>query len=194
MTRPSALLEAAARLSPFQQGRFDNLCGLYAIMNAIQLMSWPALELDALQSKRLFQFGIAALEHKGLLHEVHKHGMDKEPWAWLCNAMLAEAGKLIGVPLCRKQILTKVKKTDFNSALALIDHCTRQGEPVIVILGGSYEHYTVIVAKTASRLQLFDSFGYRWVSIASCDLAHRNAVARHQIYWRSVAAIQRLET
>ena len=67
MVKRRPLQEAGERLLPYHQGRFDNLCGPYSTFNAIQLAQWPMLERSAHRSRRLFQCGIAALEHEGLL-------------------------------------------------------------------------------------------------------------------------------
>jgi hypothetical protein len=189
MVQRSRLQEAAERLLPLRQGQFDNLCGLYSILNAIRLVHWPTLELHAHRSRKLFQHGICALEREGLLHDVLKQGMDEKTWTWLGDTVLAEASKLTGISLRRLPILEKVKKTDIDAALAIIDRHTRKGQPVLAELGGGYNHYTVIVGMTANKLQLFDSYGYRWIAAASCELDHRRAVARHQIGRRSAAAI-----
>jgi hypothetical protein len=191
MVQRSALQEAAERLIPFRQGRFDNLCGLYSVLNAIQLAQWPMLERNAHRSRRLFQHGIAALEHEGLLHTAIKHGMDEPTWTWLTDLLLAEAGRQSGTRLRRVPILQKTKRSDFDGAIALIDRHTRIGEPVLVDLAGSYQHYTTIVGVSDNRLLLFDSYGYRWIAAASCGLAHHHAQARHRIARSSAAVIRR---
>ncbi len=189
MIQRGSLKEAAERLLPYHQGRFDNLCGLYSVLNAIQLAQWPMLERNAHRSRLLFQHGIAALEHQGLLHSVIKHGMDDATWAWLTDRLLAEARRLSGITLHRVPILRKTKRSDLDGALVLIDRHTRIGEPVLVELAGSYQHYTTIVGINNNRLLLFDSYGYHWISAASCELGHRYSSARHRINRASVAAI-----
>jgi hypothetical protein len=191
MVQRSPLQEAAERLLPYHQGRFDNLCGLYSVLNAIQLAQWPKLERNAHRSRRLFQHGIAALEHRGLLHSAIKHGMDEQTWTWLTDTLLAEASRLSGIKLCRVPILQKIKRSDLDGALALIDRHTCMSEPVLVELGGSYQHYTTIVGISGNRLLLFDSYGYRWIAAASCELSCGHARARHQIARSSAAVIRR---
>jgi hypothetical protein len=191
MVKRSPLQEAAERLLPYHQGRFDNLCGLYSILNAIQLAQWPRLERNAHRSRRLFQHGIAALEHRGFLHNAIKHGMDEATWTWLTDKLLAEAGRLSGTRLRRVPILQKIRRSNLDGALALIDRHTRLGEPVLVELAGSYQHYTTIVGISDNRLHLFDSYGYRWIAAASCELSHGHARARHQIARNSAAVIRR---
>ena len=191
MVQRSPLQEAAERLLPCHQGRFDNLCGLYSVLNAIQLAQWPMLERNAHRSRRLFQHGIAALAHEGLLHTAIKHGMDEPTWTWLTDKLLAEASRLSGTKLRRVPILQKTKRSDLDGALALIDRHTRSSEPVLVELTGSYQHYTTIVGVSDNRLLLFDSYGYRWISAASCELGHHHATARHRIARSSAAAVCR---
>lgn len=190
MAYPSPLQEAADRLIPLQQGKLDNLCGLYSILNAIRLASWPTLELHHYRSRQLFDHGIALLERDGMLRQVLKQGMPEKTWIWLCRALLREANRLNGGNLQRVPILEKVGRTDTPTAFARIGQHTRRGEPVMVTLRGGYNHYTVVVECTATRLKLFDSYGYRWVSLASCELHHRHATLRHRIPRASAACLQ----
>lgn len=170
-------------------GKFDNLCGLYSVLNAIQLAQSPVLESNAHRSRRLFQHGIAALEHRGFLHSAIKHGMDEATWTWLTERLFAEAGRLSGTTLRRVPILQKIRRSDLHGALALIDHYTRMGEPVLVELVGSNQHYTTIVGVSDNQVHLFDSYGYRWIAAASCGLGRHYATVRHRITRSSAAAI-----
>ena len=187
------LLEAAERLIPLEQGKLDNLCGIYSILNAIRLASWPTLELHSHRSRRLFDHAIAALEAEGLLRRILQQGMHEPTWIWLCGELLRKAQRLGGIKLKRMPILSKVGKADIEAALALIGHHTGRGEPVLVTLLGGYNHCTVIVEKTDRQLKLFDSYGYRWIALGSCELHHRGAQRRHQIARRSVAVIRRCD-
>lgn len=191
MVKRNPLQEAAERLLPYHQGRFDNLCGLYSVLNAIQLAQWPMLERSAHRSRRLFQHGIAALEHEGLLYSAMKHGIDEATWTWLTESLLVEASRISGIMLRRVPILRRTRRSDFDGALALIDRHTRSGAPVLVELAGAYQHYTTIVGINDNRLLLFDSYGYRWISAASCDLDHHHATARHRITRSSAAVIRK---
>ena len=107
--------------------------------------------------------------------------MDEATWIWLADMLLAEAGRLSGNRLRRVAILRKTKCSDLNGAVALIDRHTRNGKPVLVELAGSYQHYTTIVGVSDNRLLLFNSYGYRWISAASCELDHHDATARQRI-------------
>lgn len=189
--RGDRLREAAERLIPFEQGRFDNLCGLYSILNAISLASWPTLELHSYRSRQLFNHGIRMLERKGLLRQVLKQGMREATWIWLCDKLLRKATRLGGIKLERLPILGRLGRADIEAAFTLIHRYTRLNRPVLICLLGSYNHYTVIVEKTDSQLKLFDSHGFRWVALRSCELHHRGAKARHQIARHSAAVIRR---
>ena len=163
------------------------------MLNAIQLLRWPRLEHNAYRSRRLFEHGIAALESRALLHDAVKRGMDEATWIWLTDALLSEASRLHKIKLRRVPILQKTNQSDIDGALARIERHTRKGEPVLVELAGSYRHYTTIVSVRDNRVLLFDSFGYRWIATASCQLSHPRANARHQIVRTGAAAVQRLK-
>lgn len=192
MANQSRLQDAARQLMPFQQGRFDNLCGIYSVLNAIRLTQWPTLEHNAYRSRRLFAHAIAALHSQGVLHEVVQHGMDEATWSWVIELVLTQASRMSGTTLRRVPILEKIKRKDIDGALARIERHTRRGEPVLVELAGSYQHYTTIVGIKDNRVLLFDSYGYHWIATASCELDHPRAEARHQIVRAGVAAVRRI--
>lgn len=183
------LREAAQRLIPLEQGKFDNLCGLYSTLNAIALASWPTLERHSHRSRQLFQHGISALERKGLLKAVLKGGMTEDTWVWLCNKLLRKTERISGVKLVRSPLSKKIDKTDIDGMLMRFHRQTSLNRPVLVCLRGAYNHYTVVVEKTETQLRLFDSHGLRWVALSSCELLHGGAVARHQLARASAAAL-----
>lgn len=76
-----------------------------------------------------------------------------------------------------------------QSALALIKQQLRANRPVLVILWGGYDHVTVIVGYSRSRLILFDSSGFKWVNEASVGLQHPSSSKRHQVTRRTVMAL-----
>jgi hypothetical protein len=191
VAKRNMLLEAAARLIPLNQGRLDNLCGLYSILNAIRLASWPVLERQHFRSRQLFDHGLSLLETEGLLLASLHGGMNEHTWLHLCDELIWKANRLGGIELTRARILANVGKTDTAAAIGLIDRHTQQGNPVLVELRGGYNHYTVVVEIRDNRLFLFDSFGYRWVSIGACELERKSPRKRHQIGRRSASVIRR---
>ena len=183
------LREAAARLIPLHQGKFDSLCGLYSILNAIRLASWPTLELHHYRSRQLFNHGVAHLEKRGLLRATLKGGMIDATWRKLGDVLIKEVRRSEWLRLARVPLLTSLRGADLDSVLAAIDHHTRHGSPVLMPLYGGYNHFTVIVARRDNRLILFDSWGYRWISIASCQLESSAKHKRHRLGFRSAMVL-----
>ena len=132
------------------------------------------------------------LERKGLLRQVLKQGMREDTWIWLCDKLLGKAARLGGIKLERSPILGRLGKADIEAAFTLIHRYTRLDRPVLICLLGAYNHYTVVVEKTGNQLKLFDSHGFRWVALRSCELHHRGAKSRHQIARHSAAVIRRV--
>lgn len=190
MDEDISLREAAALLIPLRQGKLDNLCGLYSILNAIRLASWPTLELNHFRSRPLFDHGIAYLERKGLLRATLAGGMFETTWRGLGEALIKEAQRREWIRLTRLPLLEKVRGADLATVVAAIDHHTRGGAPVLMALHGGYNHYSVIVEVRDQRLILFDSSGYRWVSIDACEIGRGRRTKRHQLGYRSSAVIR----
>lgn len=186
-------MEAAQHLAPLHQGKLDNLCGLYSILNAVRLACWPTVDLNHSRARQLFAHGVKTLERNGQLRAVLQHGMTERTWARLCHEVLSRLHDVSGIKLEPAFSLSKFKRREFDKALSIIDQHTSRSEPMLVRLLGSYNHYTVITGVTASRLMLFDSFGYRWLSITSCELDGRWQSQRHPIVRRCAMALQKSE-
>ena len=185
-------MEAARQLVALHQGKLDNLCGLYSILNAVRLACWPSVDLNHARSRHLFNHGIAMLDKKGLLASVLRHGMTEKVWAWLCGELLRCLDRHTGTRLERSPILKGLKKADLAEAVAVIERHTRVGQPVLVRLLGCYNHYTVICGHREGRLLLFDSFGYRWIALSACELDYRRARARHRIVRTSAMVLRQI--
>ncbi|QDM41466.1 hypothetical protein [Altererythrobacter sp. TH136] len=65
--------------------------------------------------------------------------------------------------------------------MTIIKSHIRAGCPVMMLIWGSYNHCTVAVGFTPSRLLLFDSSGFKWVYFRSLGLHHARSNKLHQI-------------
>ena len=56
---------------PYQQGSLDGLCGIYALVNAVDFLCGP---LSSLQARTLFRQILLHIESKGSLADRCTHG------------------------------------------------------------------------------------------------------------------------
>ena len=138
MVRPTRILmPAAAELSPYIQGHVSSLCGLYAVLNAIQLALWPHRKLTRAQLKKLFGRGVEHLDNVGILRSVLRHGIEEQPWLELCKILVKLAQQLTGIKLRCTFPIKRVQQLTGRRALAAIKLQLRMGRPVILtLLGG----------------------------------------------------------
>jgi len=172
---PAFFLETAAQLEPFGQGRLDRLCGLYAIVNALRL----AVPTSARESRTLFEAGIAFLEDKGWLSAVLVEGMPTRQFVSLARYMFAEHQRRIGRSMVPERIAVGRGNRSAVEFAAL--EAVTCGMPLLLLIDGPLNHYSVLCGFTPSRLRLFDSYGYQWLSRRHCGFG-RYGVYRHRLH------------
>jgi len=189
MQRTSVLLPAAIHLKPYQQGHVSSLCGLYSLLNGIQLVLWPHRKLTRSELKKLFVCGVQHLDRSRALASVLDRGIDEDAWLDLGRALIKQANALTGLSITPRSILRRRPNLTGRSAITLIKQQLRADRPVLVILWGCLDHVTVIVGYSRGRLMLFDSSGFKWINEACVGLQHSSSSKRHQVTRRTVMAL-----
>ena len=184
-----SILAAASKLEPLRQGDHDNLCCLYAAINAIRLVLLPVRKLGRAQTKALFVHGARLINERGSLLRVLEDGMEEPLWIEVCTTLATEASRLTGVTIKLTFLLDSWPKPSSQIAIGRIKRALRNGHPVLVLLHGAYDHCTVAAAITQQRLVLFDSHGFKWVSLANVGIEHPRSNRLHQIPTMSAVAL-----
>ena len=177
-------------LAPLRQGDLDGLCGLYAITNAIRIVLYPERKLRRHDLQKLMRAGLAILSRTRTLRRAVSDGMDDLLWTKLCDAVLAEAALIVGGEFVRSRLVDGAAAVSARDMVRSIKRSIRQGAPVLIELMGRYDHWTLAVAFGASRLSLFDSYGYYWVLIASLGVDDRAGGAPHRIHPASLISLR----
>ena len=189
MDRARSILAAASKLEPLRQGDHDNLCCLYAAINAIRLVLLPVRKLGRAQTKALFIRGARLINEQGSLLRVLEVGMEEPLWIEVCTTLATEASRLTGVTIKLTFLLDSWPKPSSKTAIDRIKRALRDGHPVLVLLHGAYDHCTIASAITHQRLVLFDSHGFKWVSLANVGIEHPRSNRLHQIPTTSAVAL-----
>lgn len=168
MAGRTVLLPAATHLRPHHQGDTSSLCGLYAIINGVQIAMHPHVKLSRRQLKALFVAGVDALDRAEQLRNVLAAGMSERTWLLVCRAVVRRANGLTHLQVRPSYFLRTLPRVNSRKALRAIKTELRGGRPVVLLLWGAHDHCTVAVGYTPSRLTLFDSHGLRWVRLAAC--------------------------
>lgn len=188
MGAPS-ILAAASKLEPLRQGDHDNLCCLYAAINAIRLVPLPVRKLGRAQTKALFVHGARLIDQRGSLLSVLEVGMEEPLWIDLCTVLASEASRLTGVTVKLTFLLDTWPKPSSRIAIDRVKRALRNEQPVLVLLLGAYDHCTVAAAITDQRFVLFDSHGFKWDSLANVGIEHSRSTRLHQVPTTSAVAL-----
>ena len=114
------LLPAANVLQPYRQGHASSLCGLYALLNAIQLVMWPDHKLTGRQVKKLFLSGVQRLDQSRGLASVLGRGIDEDAWLDLSRTLIKQANAMTGLSISRRFILRLHCNLTGRSAISVI--------------------------------------------------------------------------
>jgi hypothetical protein len=170
-----------------RQGSLSSLCGLYSLINAIQLALYPArLPKDELQD--LYSAGIGHLHSKRQLRSVLGVGMVEEAWLSLGAALVDHVNVAHGTSLKLRRVTVGAAESDRRRALLRVRQAIEQGSPVLASFGGTLDHYTVICGLSEQRLNLFDSSGLRWLLIRGVGVGEHSRL-RHWISPQSALAL-----
>lgn len=186
--RQIVFLHAAELIDPHQQGEYDRLCGLYAIINAIRLAMATRRAFSTQESRSLFRDGISFLRDAGELASSVDTGMEIDLWSRLSAHICERASIVARAKITSRRSLRPAAKAEeiFEEIAKLI----LDQIPVMILLSGAYAHYTVICGIHPKRIHFFDSFGYCWVNKEVCGTEMELPLRRHQIDGMSVIAIE----
>lgn len=164
MLPSQATLDGLHQLTPLQQGDLSNLCGVYSVLNAVQLACWRVPPKKH-QLRELLNFGIRHLTKRRLLARVIASGMDDEIWLELRSALVYYSNEILPVSLTVRPFGRNSGKSSVvdSVAIAPFKRAISKGHPILCRLGGALDHYTVVAGYSTHRVMLFDSTGLRWI-------------------------------
>lgn len=184
------MLQGATLCQPWTQGQLGGLCGLYVVINAIQVVIAPFRPRKRALVDHLYAAGIAHLSKRQRLEEALLEGMDIPTQHHLTRVLAAEATKQTGlvVTTCRPD--APGTGFDRNALLTLFDMSLMDGAAIITCIWNSYDHFTTIVGQSETRLYLHDSYGLRWINKAAVGPYVRGSPYAHQVSRRGILLVQ----
>ena len=165
---PSLPVEIAARhaIEPFRQGGLDGLCSIYSAVNAIRLARHDVAPLSKARAKDLFERGVTYLDKRDGVAETLVSGTSIRRWHGIVRRLAGDASNAV--------VVVDVEQPDFDhrpaidETFAWIEASIAAGKPVLIHLAEGIDHFTCCAGVTATRLQLFDSCGHRFIKRKSC--------------------------
>lgn len=158
--------------SPYQQGQLDGLCGVYALVNAVDYLCGPLSTKEAQQ----------------LFFAILKHLEDKPPLARRCcdGLVINDLAGVLNSVVCKHYPIKRYKpfhrqpgidKTRYLQSLQTFLH--QPNTLVLLALEGYYSHWTLIHRITDKTLRTYDSSGMRYVLKSSCSMVSDLPKKRH---------------
>lgn len=190
MLAERARLPGASNVKPLRQGDLSNLCGLYSVLNAVQLACWRVPPTDE-QLRELLAFGMRYLIRRRLLAHVIACGMDRGVWVELCAAVIHHSNDVLSASLALKPLVCAPSGPRRRDPVTVINSLKRtllDGCPVLCGFGGGLDHFTVLSGYSSRRLTLFDSSGFYWLDQRSIG-ASEQCGKRHWLYVDSARAV-----
>lgn len=183
------MLEGVALCSPYAQGDLDNLCGLYAAINAICLVSAPLHPLRQSQVDRLLAVGIEYLHRRNWLSAAIIRGMELERQRALTQHLAMEAERITDLKFSNAQLFPDRPINSKDAVLSLIEKSIGSGSALVLCFEKTLWHYTVISSLSSSRIYLFDSYGFKWIERRSFEICGSPVKARHRLPLDSIIEV-----
>jgi hypothetical protein len=182
------------RLKPFQQGHLDPLCGEYAIVNALRLLTRPDDGLDKVFWEDLFTYVLARADRLFGMRRILEEGTPQ----WLSKALLPPVLKRFearaGVSVEALTLAQLGGGQHLVDPLAVLQSALADRRAAaLVLLGGYYDHWTVVRSVTAGAVWLFDSDGLKSLLRAEIAPSYRQQAGRRfVISHRPIRVLRRL--
>jgi hypothetical protein len=183
------MLAGVALCHPFEQGDLDNLCGLYAALNALCLVSAPIRPLSQAEAKHVLHAGVAFLQRQRCLSDALLHGMALRRQRAVTQHMTKKVEQITHIKFLARQLCPDRSNMAKDAALQLIASRLKAGSAIITCLENTFRHYTVISGVSASRVHLFDSDGLHWIERRSFGICGPKVEARHCVSLTSLIEI-----
>lgn len=154
----------------YLQGDLDSLCGLYALINAINWGLRKDNPLSSREAKALMRVMILHLDRTGDLPDALIRGLpvaalgrlSATVGAWLNMRRSVELKVVRPFPRSRKA------PPAFSVIRKLKDHLKAEQTAAIILMRRRVQHWTVVTGVSASNLSLKDSEGDHRVPISAC--------------------------
>jgi len=157
---------------PYQQGKLDNLCGIYAIVNAIRWgnLKSPRVRFSFDECEALVQEMISCLEGQDRLYSTLKEGLMIPDMSFLLKATTKW--------LLENKDIAQVTDKPFHSASdlpmsSLTDkvnsHLSTPKSSAILVTTGDLDHWTVPIKVNLTRLNFADSYGIPSIKTKDCS-------------------------
>ncbi len=130
---------------PYRQGTLDTLCGVYSVINAVNLGSGSIKPIGERDFLELFGFLVSALNLDAKLLEVLVSGCHYPVLSRLLKVARCWLKVNQGLLLSHRRPFQNRPETTASDLLATVTgHLSRPGAAAIIRLTGAHDHWTVV--------------------------------------------------
>jgi hypothetical protein len=183
-------LQDGIPLEAYQQGEFDGFCGIYAALNGVRLLVAQRGALGHDQCARLYKRAVELIERDGRLSFAATFGISQSRWRRIVVAMCRNAGRIAGLRIYSALAFPDGGRPNRMEVFDAIEAAIDLQRPVLVALLGEYSHYSVVCGYSPTRLILFDSYAYRWISKEACGVSYSPGRWRLRIATGSIMVLE----
>lgn len=160
---------------PIRQGSIDQLCGVYSVMNATELVIGKfhydrQLKRKASQRKTLFHDLINHLDKQGMLRAVLTSGIEHIDENGLIDIAVKSVKKYQKRKLCKQIVFDSCEVTIDQFWEKLTQHLDRPSTAAIINISGRIQHWTCVRQITPDTMILSDSSGIRRIAKSQCSI------------------------
>lgn len=154
---------------PDQQGQLDGLCGVYVIINAMNLV-YPMQRQDRVL---LFKHLITTLHRDKYVKDALLSGTYKRHLNLMLEAACKHMRSQHHIRVAIKLLFHRNKGVDMALYCQKIEQFLQfRNRAVIINLMGRLNHWSCVREVTETSLLLEDSYGYRYVRKRTCYIAN----------------------
>jgi hypothetical protein len=168
------------RMQPFRQGRFDELCSVYAIINALHLTVGDAPHYDGAWPE-LYSLLITQLDCEADLASFVLNGVPAQTVGRLLDLAVSSLNDEFGLELSVEWPIDRHERLSAREVLKRLATSSRRRRHSAVLLwikqDRHIKHWTVLVKANARSFTLLDSAGGRNIPYAACRMSYEPARA-----------------
>lgn len=162
-------------IMPIRQGSIDQLCGVYSVMNATELVIGKfhydrQLKRKASQRKTLFSDLIGHLAKHGMLETVLTSGIEQIDENGLINIAVKSVKKYQKLKLRKQIVFDSCEVTIDQFWEKLTQHLDQPSTAAIINISGRIQHWTCVRQITPDTMILSDSSGIRRIAKSQCSI------------------------
>jgi hypothetical protein len=157
---------------PYQQGDLDGLCGVYALVNAVDYLCGP---LSHRKARQLFQQILTHLEARAPLASRCTHGIVINEIAGILKFVICQH-----YPIQRYKPFHRQPWVNQQRYLQTLREFLQQPNTIVLLaLEGYHGHWTLVHQITNKTLMTYDSSEIRYVLLSSCSMISDPVEKRH---------------